>query len=405
MGSEDAPQESNDLLEEIYDDAAPGHSIIPRKEFKPWHHPRKHWVRINQLCQLAQKLIAETHFSDETLRYLTLPGEELLDIQALEGVLDKVRAKHLKYTGFNEIGEDTERRGLQNYAERIIADKDTVLMGPGILNGRIQDIASRSSLAYKTVKENGPFNLINLDLCNSIANTSPDHEDDTYFDAIARILELQRKHMAEPFIIFISTRTGIRDINSKSLERIIGVHNENIDRSDEFKNVFEGIVEQEANSLLSELLQGSDVSQDILNRVFGVGLGKWLLQLMRSSTPYWDVTLEHLCCYSVYEEKPNMLTMAFKFKKVDGGMIDKLGLTKILAGQKKVAQESELAISMLEKSKQIINVDTLLENNLAEREKIIKQAAKLLTGVGYSEEGYLNWANSFFPDSAQTATA
>lgn len=78
--------DAEDLLQEIYDEKVPQHSVISKRDFKPWHNPRKHWVRIHQLCSLAQRLFKDIKLPDDTVRYLTLPGEELLDIQALQAI-------------------------------------------------------------------------------------------------------------------------------------------------------------------------------------------------------------------------------------------------------------------------------------------------------------------------------
>lgn len=416
MKHEESNEELDDILGEIYD-IPPDHALVLFKDFKPWHHPRKHWVRVNQLCHLSQSLTRDSHFPDGTLRFLTLPGEELLDIQSLEGceelldiqslegTLKRGKAQRLKYIGFNLAKQNPQRLAMQNYAEGVLADRETIDPDSSIVDCKVEEIANTNSFAYTTVRDNGPFNVINLDLCNSIANKEPDHDGPTYFDAIARILELQRDQMAQPFIIFIATRSGINEINQRSLQLITKAHRDNITGSVAYKNAFERAVEERAEELLQKVLDGQKICQDVLNKIFGVGIGKWLLHLVKNTQPHLDVTLEHVCCYSVHDEKPNMLTLAFKFKRPDGGMLDKIGLSKILPGTKKILPEAELAIGMIQKSNEIVNVDTLLMHDTTVREKVITQSATLLAGIGYSEDNYRKWANAHFasPDEGPTA--
>lgn len=409
---------ADDLSGEIYDEP-PKHSVLSRKEFKPWHHPRKHWVRINQLCHFTRKLIKETHFADDTLRYLTLPGEELLDIQsvgdtvpdgieegyeelldvqALEGAIPPKKATlKLQYLGFNTIGKGEARKALQNYSESIVADSSKVDSSKSkIINGRVQDIARENTLSHKALSENGPFNIINLDLCSSIAAPSG-HNQPTYFEAIGKLLEFQRKNMAQPFILFISSRSDIEDADADSVATIMNLVNNNVENYDDFKNRLEELVEQEAKTLIENLFAGNKVKQEDVNRIFGVGLGKWLINLMHKT--HWEVSLEDLCCYSVYKQSkktPNMVSLVFKFTKVNQGMSDDTGLAGNFKEGNPVKTEPELAISMLNQCGEIKDVDQILQNDENLKDKLIEQCGKLLEKIGYSLDEYKDWADSHF---------
>src|SRR5258706_14178098 len=72
-----------------------------RTDFKAWHKPRKHYVRLKQWCEETRKYIkrSDHSFSDE-LRYLGMPGEDLLDIRVLKGVCEKAKI-NLRYLGFD----------------------------------------------------------------------------------------------------------------------------------------------------------------------------------------------------------------------------------------------------------------------------------------------------------------
>ena len=419
---EDEGHDTDDLIDLIYDDL-PEHSVLTRKKFKPWHHPRKHWVRINQLCKYSQILFNESYFQDNTIKYLTLPGEELmdvqtiiakigseelLDIQALEGAFEgsKKRGLLLKYIGFNNIGDNKEKRATLEYAESTIKDSSIVHRESRVINDQVQNIANKDSDSYDYVKNNGPYNIINLDLCNSVANLPPDSKTHTYFDAIGQILEIQRSHMSEPFMMFIATKTTHDELDPKSLEIITKVCGENIRRSPDFKNKFEQIVEKEAEQLLIKMSKGESISQEVLNKVFGVGLGKWLLHLVKPSAPHWDVSLEDICCYSIGDFEPNMLSLAFKFTKVNENISDDYGLFNIQeVNDGHIKSESELAIDMLNRSRTILDIDDLLKKDKEKRDKIIKQAGRLLNKSGYSERDYSDWAESLFTDSTQAAIA
>src|SRR4051794_36275087 len=103
----------SDLAEGIVQAEAPRHLTPPtpaRRDFKSWHRVRKQFIRERQwnheIFHLAQRLRRELHRKetnwggetesettlteipesvriDRPLRFLTLPGEELLDVRSL----------------------------------------------------------------------------------------------------------------------------------------------------------------------------------------------------------------------------------------------------------------------------------------------------------------------------------
>jgi len=416
------PDVATDDFDDIYDESAPQHSPIAVTDFQPWHHPRKHWARLNHLCHNARRLIRDTDFQDDfTLRYLTLPGEamldvqslqivakgggeELLDVQALGGAIDKPGVK-LKYIGFNNYGTNETRRNKQAYAESIIRDEDTIHLESKIINEQVQKIANIKSKAYADAENNGPYNIINIDLCGCLAAVPPEREA-TYFQAIGQILELQKRNMSKPFMMLITTKTEPHEFDPASLRGIISVYGDNFRENAEFKSQFEECLQSQADDLLGKLANGEAVPQEKLNMVFGVGLGKWLLQLMKPSAPHWDVSLEDICCYSIGEYEPNMLSLAFRFTRVVEPVNDRAGLfISALDGSTNTATEEQLALAMLKKVAHIVNVDTLLDTDITTRNKLISQAGKFLEKAGYSAEKYTKWANELFINLTPTSVS
>ena len=102
-GELDAEAEVADDLEGVYQ-AEPEHAVTGGREFAPWHHPRKQFVRIKQWCAEVNRLIPMLGLAQgDPFRYLTLPGNELLDVRALHGVVQS-RGVTLRYTGFKVNG-------------------------------------------------------------------------------------------------------------------------------------------------------------------------------------------------------------------------------------------------------------------------------------------------------------
>ena len=70
------------------------------KVFKPWHKPRKQFVRREQLSSLLRRLYKRRE-SRDPLRYLGLPGTDLIDLRYLYDELCHADDRSLLFLGFN----------------------------------------------------------------------------------------------------------------------------------------------------------------------------------------------------------------------------------------------------------------------------------------------------------------
>lgn len=106
MSTKHGDNSGADLVEEALDlQKEPEALAVPEKGFKPWHKPRKHFVRLRQWSDEVKALITDLSRMragalPERLRYLTLPGDELLDIRVLHDACAEKKVR-LRYLGFN----------------------------------------------------------------------------------------------------------------------------------------------------------------------------------------------------------------------------------------------------------------------------------------------------------------
>src|SRR4051812_13554844 len=87
VGAGGAGDKEDDLVEEVFGrlgSEPPETSAGLKAEFEPWHHPVKQIVRDEQWAKLVAKLFDEDGVPpDGILRYLTLPGNDLLDVRVV----------------------------------------------------------------------------------------------------------------------------------------------------------------------------------------------------------------------------------------------------------------------------------------------------------------------------------
>lgn len=136
--------------------------------FERWHHPRKQFIRLQQWCSQARSLIRELQLPEGSIfSYLTLPGDEMLDIRALNGVCEREKVS-LKYLGFNNVAPGTARSAELNLSHSEVRDLPGVDRFSTVLQEKLEAIGRRDSLAHHQMRQHGPFHAINIDLCDSL---------------------------------------------------------------------------------------------------------------------------------------------------------------------------------------------------------------------------------------------
>ena len=75
--------EQNGFADNIFGEEVAYEAPLPeeKKEFLPWHRPRKQFVRHYQWCKEIRRMISHTPPADGVLKYLGLPGVDLLDLR------------------------------------------------------------------------------------------------------------------------------------------------------------------------------------------------------------------------------------------------------------------------------------------------------------------------------------
>ena len=142
--------------------------LIGKSSFERWHHPRKQEVRIEQWCAPVRSLVRERKMlAGSTFRYLTLPGDEMLDVRALNGVCER-EGIELQYLGFNSVSVGTPRQAELNLSQSEVLDLKGISRFSTVLEERLEAIARADSPAYHRMRQHGPFDAINIDLCNAI---------------------------------------------------------------------------------------------------------------------------------------------------------------------------------------------------------------------------------------------
>lgn len=394
-----AEADASDILDGIYQSPIlPTLEDQPRVEFKPWHRPRKHYIRIHQWCKEIRRLIETLAYSNgSVVTYLGLPGEDMLDIRTLQGVLQPAGVK-LRYLGFDSTARNPSGRYELNLAEHEVYALNFIDPHSKILIDRFESVINPRSIALARVRAFEPFDILNIDLCDSIANPSKSTQ---YFDAIGTLCDKQLKSRGNrPWLLFLTTRVGRKatsaDLTQKLLECVIRNIEANPDFADDLRqNGFD------LAAIRSEASVGGQMTESQLADLFGLAIGKWLLGLLNNGTSTVRVTLLQSYRYRVATEVPDMLSLAFEIETLQATLADPAGIATLPSPERSsTPSEAQQAQALLTSLWTMKDVDALLAGDELLFERMIAKCAKLLTAARYDAESYKVWARAGSTPSA-----
>jgi hypothetical protein len=338
-----------------------------------------------QWGELVDSLIKDLHFQDRPFRYLTLPGKYLLDIRQLHGVCES-HGVQLRFLGF-----DTSRKDSVDVT--IAADEvwrlPFIHKESDLLPDRVEEIANVEAIAHDRVANFGDFDAINLDLCDSVASREAG-ENDSPLEAILRLISIQSKVRAAPWLLFITTRSDRSSVKRSVMMMLLQLLEQNLANSVGFREkAKKGSLPSQA-AIRSEHVASSEMADEEFVKAFGIGFSKWLVKV---SLTAWKVQKLTSGCYRVASPQgvPDMLSLAFRFERQPQHITDRSGLVRPRkhARTMRPVTEEDMAIALLER--QLVDIDQLLASDAHLREQMILENAKLMSNARFDLDFMIKW--------------
>ena len=383
----------NSLIEGIAPKRVQHEQPLSSKEFKPWHTVRKQWVRHEQWRKETQKLFLSLNLDGRPLRYLSLPGEDMLDIRELAECCTE-KGLRLKCLGFDEDARNRTSQIEVNISWNEVSSN--IEPHSVILRDNIETLKNTNSQAFSYVNERGPFDIINLDLCGSISCVNhPDHH-----QVLNNLCEYQVNHSREPWLLFLTTRADKGMVNVNHISHYLENLKVNATSFQCFRDRLAEITDFNIHNYDCDAITAAvekKCNGKNFVKFFAAGFSKWLLRLTFSSLISWKVEMLDTCWYRVGPNQnpnafPNMLSLAFCFTPLDIALIDPSGLANSNSGE--IIDEKSLAMGILEKTECFIDLDCLLDKDTSMYEKLFERSAYLLKEARYPVDGYSEWAEA-----------
>ena len=378
-------QPKDEFLGDIYQGEFKSQTVRMKKtDFKPWHKPRKHFLRLMQWCSETEKLMTRLNLpAGSEMRYLGLPGEDLLDLRVIKDVCPK--GVQLRYLGFDDsLAKETKELNL---AQHEVNSDSSIHLSSRVIKDRIEQVVDSSQMAHKYVQDYAPFDVINLDFCQSITHLAKKGVI-PYLEAIRTLCDIQIKNRVQPWLLFITTR-AIREqldpqTHKKLFERII----ENLRTHQNFSTALGAQLGLASQDLENDLSGSKRLAHKNWIDAYVLAISKWLLNYMMSTSYKVTVKMLPSYAYGVGSPKPDMISLAFYLEPNIPEHQDSSGLTRARHSGVVPPTESELAVDLITRVATIENVDKKFSGNPALKAKYVQKFSDLLAQLRYDTEAY-----------------
>ncbi|MFC0227945.1 PP_RS20740 family protein [Serratia aquatilis] len=354
-------------------------------ELSPWEKPRKQWIRKCQWWNLIERHLIQDQPQQIALiplRYFGLPGERLLDIRFFLSKL-KAHNKSFFFYGINNSNNSWSKAQVQ-LSQVLDIDNGLVVKSSSIGLHDFDELHHVNPTAMQNIKKNGPFDVINLDFCDSVISKLLDMK---RLDAIKNLLNYQLKTSSGNWLLFITTRTAKNTNSAEAFERLSKLLDRNLqdaDFKDEFIKYYNEIHEPTTNKIIST----ANITENDHINIVVIGFVKWLFGLAVACE--CSGKLLSILRYDIDDTSSNdMMSMCLSFKKDIRPLHDPSGVTTPCDNQVNVT-EPELAKRSLKKIYETKNVDSILTSNLDTYKTSLDETLDLLNESGVDTSSYIS---------------
>lgn len=357
----------------------------------PWHTPRKQLVRERQWIYLGRRLIdhqkgrpglPEREDRQPEVRYLTLPGIDYLDVRQLGEECESSGCR-LTSTGFQSGGQGNRDVARAKLREQALVDSGLITGNSYTFPRRFEDIAHFGAQAYRELERRGPFHIVNVDACGSLAAPGADHQS-RLIDAVYRVVELQLRLNVGRWLLFLTTDVRPDSLERATLNQLCESIFSNADADEDFRATALPLLDTTADDIRQAVETASAGPGMRFLQLFGLGMAKWFLHLAHDKN--WDMKTHHPFCYSTRpagDETPSMVCLAFEFLPPPPGLRDQFRVARAQPTPGPAHEDTSLRAAA--KTADMANADCRIRTNAQLRAQMTEKLRALLAEAGYEQ--------------------
>ena len=376
----DQSDSQDDLTSGIFGDFEYARPRAETKEFRPWHKPRKQFVRREQLSALLLRLY-ENREPRDPLRYLGLPGTDLIDLRYLHERLCRETERPLRFLGFNTEAQRGNPAHVQlNISLDEVRRLPNVDPQSDVIPDDFRRIGNRKSIAWSRTQQLGPFDVVNIDLCDGLASDPP-HNDNSVYKALDQLMAFQARN-PKPWLLLVSTRIRHGMFDADAEEQLVNLFHKNVDTCEGFAEECEQFLELDVKSI-----DPATCSEADLLKLMTVAIGKWLSVLVQVHAPSRvELASTHGYRVNPVANQEDLVSFALRVEPVIRASPDPLSPTA-----PSPEDECMTAKAILRRSAHRLDVDTFLEQERDMHDDLVREMERLLADARYEVAGYRAW--------------
>jgi hypothetical protein len=254
-----------------------------------------------------------------------------------------------------------------------------------VIGDNFARVANQDSIAFRKARELGPYDVINLDLCDGFGAQAPGALDNSYYEAVRSLLALQARTM-NPWLLLLTTRADKPNINNQVLQALLEKYISNLTDCTPFREASRSCFDIETADALNA---AADTPAGLLP-VFLTGLCKWFVALALKHQPPTTVELRSVFGYRVDKgaEHEDLISLALRFKPTFVPAGDPIGLANHAVA---APDEGVLATRALKRVAKRIDADKKLAEDADLHQQMIDATAHLLGLARYDVAAYKVW--------------
>jgi hypothetical protein len=387
MTSNPLSSEEKELSSDIFGVSEYAPETPKKKDFLPWHKPRKQFVRQKQWCEQVIKMIDEVMPENNVLKYFGLPGDDLLDLRYFHQHICEPRNLRLKFLGFNHGANTTSTQSSElNISLDEVSKLPFIDPTSGIIGDDVCQIANNTSIAWDRSVKMGPYDIINIDLCDGFGKHPHDQFKQTHYNSLMQLMTLQARRL-NPWLLLLTTRTGSQHIDGGIFEILKNLYEENLNKCSSFQQ------SSSTKFSISDIVSLNEVvqTQKGLSDVFLISLCKWVASIATSQIPPAKVEVKSVIGYKVDHQVDHQDLISLVIR-IDPTLIvpeDKIGLA---TQQRATPDECTIAVQVLNRIANTKDADKILSENPELMNEMIATSSSLLEEARYDVTYYEEWA-------------
>jgi len=237
-----------------------------------WHLPRKQFIRHSQWSEPLRALMAERADVGGPLRYLGLPGADLLDIRHLHERLCLPDGRVITFLGFDRSAHPNSAENFAVNAAYADMLRSPLVEDSNILPDDLYLLIDEASIAFQEMKRRAPFDVINLDFCEGVFGADINAQSCVY-PLLMRLFSVQRTN--DPWLLLITSRVSADAFASTTLQRLLAMLQSNVTDCEGFASACSEV-------LPTELPMDESTARGLPANVFfslvSLMAGKWLVR-------------------------------------------------------------------------------------------------------------------------------